>query len=133
MSNACRSEAGTSSPRSVTGASAAGATGGDWVQFDGRYDRYRRTVPIASSSVLHRKCPQPDSVQCIFAPPMASSVVFSPVTISTMRSEPRYMLALPSTIATMSQNAGMYAPPAALGPNSAHACGTDPDARTWFQ
>ena len=25
------------------------------------------------------------------------------------------------------------APPAALGPNSAHACGTLPEARTWFQ
>ena len=29
---------------------------------------------------------------------IASSVVFSPVTISTIRSDPRYMLALPSTI-----------------------------------
>ena len=43
------------------------------------------------------------------------------------------MLALPSTIATTSQNAGMYAPPAALGPNSAHTWGTEPLARTWFQ
>ena len=32
------------------------------------------------------------------APPISSSVVFSPVTISTMRSEPRYIDALPSTI-----------------------------------
>ena len=70
---------------------------------------------------------------CILAPPMSSSVVFSPVTISTIRSDPRYMLALPSTIATTSQNAGMYAPPAALGPNSAQTCGIEPEARTWFQ
>jgi hypothetical protein len=35
-----------------------------------------------------------------------------PVTISTIRSEPRYIDALPSTMATTSQKAGMYAPPA---------------------
>jgi hypothetical protein len=40
------------------------------------------------------------------------------------------MEALPSTIATTSQNAGMYAPPAALGPKSAHTCGTLPLALT---
>ena len=91
----------------MSGASFAAAAGGSWVQLDGRYDRYARTVSIASTSVLHRKCPQPDSPQWTRAPPIASSVVFSPVTISTMRSEPRYMLALPSTIATTSQNAGM--------------------------
>jgi hypothetical protein len=50
-----------------------------------------------------------------------------------MRAEPRYIDALPSTITTTSQNAGMYAPPAAEGPNKAHTCGTDPLARTWFQ
>ena len=44
---------------------------------------------------------------CIFAPPISSRVVFSPVTISTIRSLPRYIDALPSTITTMSQNAGM--------------------------
>ena len=66
-----------------------------------------RTTSSASCSVLQRKWPTPDSAQCTRAPPIASSVVFSPVTISTMRSEPRYMLALPSTIATTSQNAGM--------------------------
>jgi hypothetical protein len=60
-------------------------------------------------------------------------VVFSPVTISTMRSEPRYIEALPSTMTTTSQNAGMYAPPAADGPNSAQTCGIEPLARTWFQ
>src|SRR6266545_1459760 len=88
---------------------------------------------MASASVWHRKWPQPDSVQCTLAPPIASKVVFSPVTISTIRSEPRYIEALPSTIATMSQNAGMYAPPAAEGPNRAQAWGIEPDARTWFQ
>ncbi len=41
------------------------------------------------------------------APPISSSVTFSPMTISAMRGEPRYMLAFPSTITTMSQNAGM--------------------------
>ncbi len=41
------------------------------------------------------------------------------------------MLALPSTMATTSQKAGMYAPPAADGPNSAQTCGIEPDARTW--
>ncbi len=58
-------------------------------------------------------------------------MVFSPTTISTMRGLPRYIDALPSTIATKSQNAGMYAPPAADGPNSAQTCGITPDARTW--
>ncbi len=36
------------------------------------------------------------------------------------------MLALPSTITTTSQNAGMYAPPAALGPKRRHTCGIVP-------
>ena len=68
---------------------------------------------------------------CILAPPISSSVVCSPVTISTIRSLPRYMDALPATITTRSQNAGMYAPPAALGPKSAQTCGMEPDALTW--
>ena len=33
---------------------------------------------------------------------------------------------------TTSQNAGMYAPPAADGPNRQHTCGTLPDSRTWL-
>ena len=70
-------------------------------------------------------------VQCIRAPPISSSVVFSLITISTIRGRPRYIEALPSTMTTKSQNAGMYAPPAALGPNSAQTCGIAPDARTW--
>ena len=44
---------------------------------------------------------------CICAPPISSRVVFSPVTISTIRSLPRYIEALPSTMITTSQNAGM--------------------------
>ncbi len=39
---------------------------------------------------------------------------------------------MPSTITTMSQKLGMYAPPAAEGPNRQHACGTLPDRRTWL-
>ncbi len=41
------------------------------------------------------------------APPISSSVTFSPITISAMRGEPRYIDALPSRMITMSQNAGM--------------------------
>ena len=41
------------------------------------------------------------------APPICSSVTFSPITISAMRGEPRYIDALPSRMITMSQNAGM--------------------------
>ena len=54
------------------------------------------------------------------------------MTISAMRGEPRYMLALPSTMTTTSQNAGMYAPPAADGPKSRQICGTCPDSCTWL-
>ena len=50
------------------------------------------------------------------APPISSSVTFSPMTISAMRGEPRYMDALPSRMITTSQNAGMYAPPARRRP-----------------
>ena len=47
-----------------------------------------------------------------------------------MRGLARYIEALPSTIPTQSQNAGMYAPPAADGPNRQHICGTRPESRT---
>ena len=67
---------------------------------------------------------------CIFAPPISSSVTFSPITISAIRGEPRYIDAFPSRMITTSQNAGMYAPPAALGPNSTHTCGTTPESFT---
>ncbi len=41
------------------------------------------------------------------APPISSSVTFSPITISAIRGDPRYIDALPSRITTTSQNAGM--------------------------
>ncbi len=66
------------------------------------------------------------------APPISSSVTFSPITISAMRGEPRYIDAFLSTMNTTSQNAGMYAPPAADGPNSRQICGIAPDSRTWL-
>ena len=72
-------------------------------------------------------------MQCSRAPPISSSVVFSLTTISTIRGLPRYIEALPSTMAVKSQNAGMYAPPAAEGPNSAQTWGIEPDARIWVR
>ena len=62
---------------------------------------------IASASSAARLSPQPDTVACMRAPPISSSVTFSPMTISAMRGEPRYIDALPSTMITTSQNAGM--------------------------
>ena len=62
---------------------------------------------MASSSVFTSTSPQPETVQCIRAPPISSRVTFSPMTISAMRGEPRYIEALPSTMMTRSQNAGM--------------------------
>ena len=41
------------------------------------------------------------------APPISSSVTFSPITISAIRGEPRYMDAFPSRMITTSQKAGM--------------------------
>ena len=49
-----------------------------------------------------------------------------------MRGLPRYIDALPSTMITTSQKAGMYAPPAADGPNRQQICGTFPDSATWL-
>ena len=62
---------------------------------------------IASSSLLTRKWPQPETPVCIFAPPISSRVTFSPITISAIRGEPRYIEALPSRMITTSQKAGM--------------------------
>jgi hypothetical protein len=87
---------------------------------------------MASLSVFTRMSPQPETLVCILAPPISSSVTFSPITISAIRGEPRYMLALPSTITTTSQNAGMYAPPAADGPNKRQICGIWPLSSTWL-
>ena len=67
---------------------------------------------------------------CIFAPPISSRVTFSPTTISAIRGEPRYIEALPSRMITTSQKAGMYAPPAAEGPNSRQTWGTRPESLT---
>src|SRR5918995_6751659 len=85
---------------------------------------------MPSSSDFTRKWPQPETPVCMRAPPISSSVTFSPITISAIRGEPRYMEAFPSRMITTSQNAGMYAPPAALGPNSTHTCGTVPESCT---
>ena len=62
---------------------------------------------MASSSSTARLSPQPDTVACMRAPPISSRVVISPITISAMRGEPRYIDALPSTMITMSQKLGM--------------------------
>ena len=75
-------------------------------------------------------CPQPETPVCMRAPPISSSDTSSPMTICAMRGEPRYIDALPSRMITTSQKAGMYAPPAALGPNSTQTCGTTPDSLT---
>ena len=48
-----------------------------------------------------------DTEVCIRAPPISSSVTLSPITISAIRGEPRYIEALPSRMMTTSQNAGM--------------------------
>ena len=62
---------------------------------------------MASASSTARLSPLPETVACIRAPPISSNVVRSPTTISTIRGDPRYMEALPSTMNTTSQNAGM--------------------------
>jgi len=54
------------------------------------------------------------------------------MTISAMRGEPRYIEAFPSTMTMMSQNDGMYAPPAADGPNRQQIWGTRPLSFTWL-
>ena len=87
---------------------------------------------MASASSTARLSPQPDTLACIRAPPISSSDTFSPTTISAIRGEPRYIDALPSTMITMSQKDGMYAPPAADGPNRQQICGTLPDSATWL-
>ena len=68
---------------------------------------YFRTASMASNSVFTSKSPEPETVQCMRAPPISSRVTFSPMTISAIRGEPRYMVARPSTMMVMSQKAGM--------------------------
>ena len=58
-------------------------------------------------SSLASRSPQPETSQCMRAPPISSSVTFSPITISAMRGEPRYIEAFFSTMNTTSQKAGM--------------------------
>ncbi len=96
------------------------------------YEKYAFADSIASSSSAARLSPHPETVACIRAPPISSRVTRSPTTISAIRGEPRYIDALPSTMTTTSQNDGMYAPPAALGPNRQQICGTFPDSATWL-
>jgi len=67
------------------------------------------------------------------APPISSRETCSPITISAIRGDPRYIEALCSTITTRSQKLGMYAPPAAEGPNRQQTCGTRPERRTWLK
>jgi hypothetical protein len=92
------------------------------------YRKYARAYSIASCSLATSASPHPLSVQCMRAPPSSSRLTFSPTTTSTIRGDPRYMDALPSTMITTSQKAGMYAPPAADGPKSKQICGTWPDS-----
>ena len=54
-----------------------------------------------------RKCPQPETLVCMRAPPISSRLTFSPITISAIRGDPRYIEALPSRMTTTSQKAGM--------------------------
>ena len=92
--------------------------------------RYRLASSIASSSDAASTSPQPETSQCIRAPPSASSVVFSPIAISTMRGLPTYREALPSTMITTSVSAGRYAEPAGDGPKRMQTCGTTPESWT---
>ena len=68
------------------GALAARRAGGGSAKFSREVARGsaspRRSPP---SSVFTSTSPQPDTEQCIFAPPISSSVTFSPMTISAMR------------------------------------------------
>src|SRR3954462_11196707 len=132
MSNPTLSSTGTRSRVKSRPAGDASYEGGCDCQEPGRYEKYCLASSIASVSSDASRSPQPDTLVCIRAPPISSSVTFSPTTISAIRGEPRYIEALPSTMITMSQNAGMYAPPAADGPNRQQICGTLPDSATWL-
>ncbi len=62
---------------------------------------------MPSSSLPTSAWAQPLTPVCMRAPPISSRVTFSPMTISAMRGEPRYIEALPSRMITTSQKAGM--------------------------
>ena len=74
--------------------------------------------------------PHPDTSQCMRAPPSASWSIFSPIAISTIRGEPTYIDALPSTMMTTSVSAGRYAEPAGEGPKRMQTWGTTPESWT---
>jgi hypothetical protein len=86
---------------------AASATGGASRHDVGMYDSQLRAMAMASASSSARLSPQPDTVACIRAPPISSRVACSPITISAIRGEPRYIEALASTMNTTSQKLGM--------------------------
>src|SRR5436853_148759 len=81
---------------------------------------------MAALSSGTRRSPHPLTSQCMRAPPISSSETFSPMTSSAIRGEPRYIDAFRSCMNTTSQNAGMYAPPAADGPSRQHTWGMRP-------
>ena len=62
---------------------------------------------MTSQSDPNTSSAQPDTVTCMTAPPISSSVVRSPVTFSATRGEARYMEAWPSTMPTQSVKSGM--------------------------
>ncbi len=64
-------------------------------------------MSIASASLPARKWPQPETPVCILAPPISSRLTLSPITISAIRGDPRYIEALPARMITTSQKAGM--------------------------
>src|SRR3954469_23233121 len=132
MSYPPASLSGTTDESNATDGAAADHSGGSSRHDDGRYEKYERASSNASASSEASRSPHPLTVQCMRAPPISSSVVFSPITISAIRGEPRYIDAFPSTMITTSQNDGMYAPPAADGPNRQQICGTFPERRTWL-
>ena len=107
MSYALRSSSGIIDAVSGVTGSTLAIDAGRVRQLSGMNENHCLAMAIASASSLARKSPQPLVVTCIRAPPISSSVVISPVTISTIRGEPRYIEALPSTMTTTSQNAGM--------------------------
>ena len=71
--------------------------------------------------------------QCIFAPPISSSVTFSPMTISAMRGEPRYMRRVAvDHDDDVAERGDVRAAGGADGPKSRQICGTTPDSWTWL-
>jgi len=107
MSKAWRSLAGTSARRSAGCGSLASPAGGGLLPAAGQVgqeaaDRVQRlllgagqVMPAAGHGAVHPGAP------------ISSRVVRSRTTISTIRGLPRYIEALPSTMVTKSQNAGM--------------------------